>query len=62
MFFGCETLGSEKWPGSPIGDIVGEFGGVGPAPPRGRDKSGPYALAIASLGFYGQFANNILEQ
>ena len=41
-------------------DIVGEFGGVDPAPPRGCDKSGPYALAIASLGSYGQFANNIL--
>jgi len=31
-------------------DAVGEFDGVGPALPRGRDKSGPYALAIASLG------------
>ncbi len=31
-------------------DLVGEFDGVGPTPPRGRDKSGPYALAIASLG------------
>ncbi len=31
-------------------DPVGELGGVGPTPPRGRDKSGPYAPAIASLG------------
>ena len=26
--------------------------GGGPTPPRGRDKSGPYALAIASLGLF----------
>jgi hypothetical protein len=25
---------------------------VGPTAPRGRDKSGPYALAIASLGLF----------
>jgi len=27
--------------------------------PLGRDKSGPYALGIASLAFYGWFANDI---
>ncbi len=32
---------------------------VGPAPPRGRDKSGPYGLDIASLVVFGQFANSI---
>jgi hypothetical protein len=40
-------------------DPVGELGGVGPTLPRGRDKSGPYALAIASLGLSWQFANRI---
>jgi hypothetical protein len=33
-------------------DIVGELGDVSPTAPRGRDKSGPYALAIASLGHF----------
>ena len=41
-------------------DTGGEVGDVGPTPPCGRDKSGPYALAIASLGIPGQFANSIL--
>src|SRR5713101_7351799 len=34
-------------------DIGGELGSVGPTPPRGRDKSGPYALNIASLVVFG---------
>jgi hypothetical protein len=40
-------------------DTGGEVESVGPAPPRGRDKSGPYALDIASLVVFGQFATNI---
>jgi hypothetical protein len=40
-------------------DSVGELGDVGPTRPRGRDKSGPYALAIASLGLFWQFANRV---
>jgi hypothetical protein len=36
----------------PLVDTVGELGDVGPTPPRGRDKSGPYALAIAALGLF----------
>src|SRR6266851_3136084 len=34
-------------------DIGGKLGSVGPTPPRGRDKSGPYALNIASLVVFG---------
>lgn len=34
-------------------DSVDEEGDVCPTPPRGRDKSGPYALGIASLALFG---------
>ena len=43
-------------------DSVGELGGVGPTRLRGRDKSGPYALAIASLGLFWQFANRVTAE
>ena len=42
-----------------VTDIVGDGGCPTPLP--GRDKSGPYALGIASLAIYGQFANNIRD-
>jgi hypothetical protein len=43
-------------------DTVGEWGvllAVLAPPPLGRDKSGPYTLAIAALGLHQQFTNSI---
>ncbi len=45
--------------GLPQSDIGGEFNGGSPTQPPGRDKSGPYALGIASLAVYGHFATYI---
>jgi len=39
------VFGTRRWPRHPVG----------------RDKSGPYALAIASLGSPRQFATSILK-
>ncbi|HET8853533.1 MAG TPA: uroporphyrinogen-III synthase, partial [Ktedonobacteraceae bacterium] len=40
-------------------ETVGELGGIGPTRPRGLDESRQSAYVIASLGFSGQFANDI---
>jgi len=41
-------------------DLGGEFSAGQPTLPPGRDKSGPYALGIASLALYGQCATKII--